>query len=132
LPGAGDDSDSDDNEEEPQDTTYLFAESGELNVKGTVYKDSDGWYVDIDADTPESWECENDDIDGTMSPRTSPVLAIEARLGQIVDHWQQWKNNSDADQIIRQLRFWLVELNAGKTPAEIQVSAEAERSASAE
>lgn len=132
LPGSGDDSDSDDNEEEPQDTTYLFAESGELNVKGTVYKDSDGWYVDIDADTPELWEYENDDIDGTMSPRTSPVLAIEARLGQIVDHWQQWKNNSDADQIIRQLRFWLVELNAGKTPAEIQVAAEAERSASAE
>lgn len=129
LPGAGDDEDAGD--DETPDTEYLFAESGDLKVAGTVHKDSDGWYVDIDADTPDNWECENDDIDGTMSPRTSPVLAIEARLGQIVDHWQQWKDNSDADQIIRQLRFWLVELNAGKTPAEIQAAAEAERNASA-
>ena len=62
-----------------------------------------------------------------MSPRVSPVQALEARIGQIVDHWQQWKEDEDADQIIRQLRFWLVELAQGKDPATIQTEAEAKR-----
>lgn len=121
LPGT----DEDDDEEE--DVEYLIAEAGDLSVKALVKKEQDGWYVDIDADTPDGWECENDDIPDTMSPRVSPVQALEARIGQIVDHWQQWKENEDADQIIRQLRFWLVELAQGKEPATIQDEAAAKR-----
>lgn len=98
----------------------------DLKVMAVTRKETDGWYVDIDADTPDGWEAENDDIT-TMLPRDTPLKALETRLGQIVDHWQQWKDSPGADSIIRQLRQWLVELSKGTSPAEIQGMVESAR-----
>jgi hypothetical protein len=129
LPGTDDEDDEEEDleEEDPDPVQYLVAHDGDLKVSMEVYKESDGWYVDVDADTPEGWEAENDDIATTMQPRDTPIKALETRVGQIIDHWQQWKDNPSADQVIRQLRMWVVELSNGTDPAAIQAAVEAER-----
>lgn len=120
LPGTAD------TDAEPQAPAieYLLAKAGDLQIRGTVYHEDAGWFVDIEADTPGGWETGNADIKDEMHPRDTAAKALETRVGQIIDHWANWKYdenglNGDVTSILDQLRTWLKELDKGTAPEAI-------------